>query len=68
MNRADGNGPSDAEALKAARHSSGTLAQRVSCCDRWPKPCSYHEGWADADDWWRSHLCGEEGIDWELRL
>lgn len=20
---------------------------RVKCCETWPKPCSYHEGWRD---------------------
>ena len=23
---------------------------RAGCCDAWPKPCAYHEGWADALD------------------
>ena len=23
---------------------------RAGCCETWPKPCSYHEGWADAED------------------
>ena len=24
--------------------------EREGCCATWPKPCSYHEGWADAVD------------------
>ena len=23
---------------------------RAGCCEDWPKPCSYHEGWQDAAD------------------
>ena len=23
---------------------------RAGCCETWPKPCPYHEGWADAVD------------------
>lgn len=23
---------------------------RAGCCADWPKPCSYHEGWADCRD------------------
>jgi hypothetical protein len=25
-------------------------AARADCCADWPKPCSYHEGWADGRD------------------
>lgn len=27
-------------------------ASREGCCGDWPKPCPYHEGWADAFDSW----------------
>lgn len=27
--------------------SDPTESIRSGCCDRWPKPCSYHEGWLD---------------------
>ena len=36
-------------------------ADRTGCCATWPKPCPYHEGWADAEDAACSHAA------WELR-
>ena len=24
------------------------VRERTGCCDTWPKPCDYHEGWQDA--------------------
>lgn len=24
--------------------------RRTGCCEGWPKPCAYHEGWQDALD------------------
>ena len=27
---------------------SGKIREREGCCDTWPKPCPYHEGWQDA--------------------
>lgn len=26
------------------------MRTREGCCADWPKPCPYHEGWADATD------------------
>lgn len=23
------------------------MRERSGCCSTWPKPCPYHEGWAD---------------------
>lgn len=34
--------PSDAPRPRAG--------SRHGCCGTWPKPCPYHEGWADAKD------------------
>lgn len=25
-------------------------ADRSNCCENWPKPCSYHEGWEDGEE------------------
>ena len=24
------------------------MREREGCCDTWPNPCPYHEGWQDA--------------------
>lgn len=32
------------------RGGKGVPESRIGCCDDWPKPCTYHEGWADAAD------------------
>ena len=32
---------------------------RAGCCDTWPKPCSYHEGWLDGLDVGRQVLAPE---------
>lgn len=29
---------------------------REGCCADWPKPCTYHEGWADALDTLTNHI------------
>lgn len=30
------------------------MKEREGCCADWPKPCSYHEGYADASDKWEA--------------
>ncbi len=37
-------------------------ADRSMCCEDWPKPCPYHEGWQDAVD-----AMGGMGLD-RIRL
>jgi hypothetical protein len=37
------------------------MRSRDGCCADWPKPCSYHEGWQDAENWVADQI---EGILW----
>lgn len=34
-----------------SEQSDGHLAScREDCCQEWPKPCTYHEGWIDGSE------------------
>jgi hypothetical protein len=41
---------------------------REGCCANWPKPCSYHEGWLDAEDLLEDRLRAAEAVCRALEL
>ena len=44
------------------------MRSRTDCCATWPKPCSYHEGWADAEDYYQLSERGLTSAEAETEL